>query len=77
MAITDKDMDRYYLNRFNLYKKDYDKAFLWACKNWYKMLPHAQGMYARSIADQIADTCRIPDPAASDIARSISLSMGI
>lgn len=37
MAVTNKDMDRYYLNRFNIYKKDYDKAFTWANKNWYKM----------------------------------------
>lgn len=77
MTITSKDMDRYYLNKFNIYKKDYDKAFSWACKNWYKMLPHAQGKHARSIADQIVDVCRIPYSAAADIASSISISMGI
>ena len=77
MTITSKDMDKYYLNKFNIYKKDYDKAFSWACKNWYKMLPHAQGMHARSIADQIVDACRIPYLAASDIANGISISMGI
>lgn len=77
MVITNKDMDRYYLNRFNIYKKDYDRAFSRACKNWYKMLPQAQGKHARSIADQIADTCKIPYSAGVEIANSISISKAI
>ena len=74
MTITDKNMDRYYLNRFNIYKKDYDKAFAWANKNWYRMLPEAQGKNAVSMADQISDACRIPYSAGVDIANSISIS---
>ena len=74
MTITEKDMDRYYLNRFNIYKEDYDKAFTWANKNWHKMLPLAQGIHTRSIADQIADACKIPYSAGVDIANSISIS---
>lgn len=77
MSITEKykiTFDRYYYGRFRISKEQYDKAFLWADKNWYKMLPNAQGIYARSIADQIADECKIPYSAGADIANSISIS---
>lgn len=77
MTITDKDMERYYLNRFNIYKKDYDRVFDWALKNWYKMLPLAQGKSAISIADQIAQACRISYSVGADIANIISLSKAI
>lgn len=77
MTITDKDMDRYYLNKFNIYKKQYDKAFSWACKNWGNMLLDAQGKHAISIADQIAQACRVSYAVGADIANSISISKGI
>lgn len=77
MTITDKDFDKYYLNKYNIYKKDYDTTFNWASKNWYNMLPKAQGKSAISIADQISQTCKIPYPAAADIANSISISRAI
>lgn len=77
MTITDKDMDRYYLNKFNIYKIDYDKAFTWACKNWHRMLPFAQGKNAVSIADQIAQACRVSYAVGADIANSISISVRI
>ena len=80
MTITDKykeTFDRYYHGRFGISKKQYDKAFTWANKNWYNMLPKAQGKNAVSIADQIAQACRIPYSAGADIANSISISRGI
>lgn len=73
----EKRMDRYYLNRFNIYKKDYDRAFNYANKNWYNMLPKAQGKNAVSIADQIAQACKIPYSVGAEIAQSISLSRGL
>ena len=77
MTITNKDMDKYFLNKFNIHKKDYDKVFSWASKNWYNMLQKGQGKNAISIADQISQTCKIPYSAAADIANSISISMAI
>lgn len=77
MTITEKDFDKYYLRIFNIYKKEYDKAFNWANKNWYNMLPKAQGKNAISIADQIAQACRVSYKVGADIANSISLSRGL
>ena len=77
MIATNKDIDKYFLNRFNIYQKEYNNAFIWACKNWHKMLPRAQGKNAVSVADQIAEACKIPYSASADIANSISISRSI
>lgn len=53
------------------------KHFHGHAKNWYKMLPKAQGKNAASIADQIEQACKIPYSAGADIANSISISRGI
>lgn len=73
----EKRMDKYYLKMFNIHKKEYDKAFAWASKNWYNMLPKAQGKNAVSIADQIAQACKVSYAVGANIANSISISRGI
>jgi len=76
----EKRMDRYYLNRFNIYKKDYDRAFNYANKNWFKLVQNASTTHTRNpipISSQIARACHVPESAAADIANSISISMGI
>lgn len=80
MAITDKDMDRYYLNKFNIYKKDYDRAFNYASKHWFELVQNASTTHTQHpspISSQIARACHVPESAGADIANSISISMGI
>lgn len=80
MTITDKDMDRYYLNRFNIYKKDYDRAFNYANKNWFKLVQNASTTHTRNpipISSQIARACHVPESVGAEIANSISLSRGL
>lgn len=68
--------DRYFLNKFGIKEHKYKKAFDWACRNWWNMIPKAQGKNAISIADQIARACRVSYSVGADIARCISFSKG-
>lgn len=68
--------DRYFLNKFGIYERQYKKAFDWACRNWWNIIPKAQGKNAISIADQIKEACHVSYLVGADIAQSISFSEG-
>lgn len=68
--------DRYFLNKFGIKESQYEKAFDWACSNWYNMVLKAQGKNAVSIADQIKEACRVSYTVGADIAQCISFSKG-
>lgn len=74
--ISEQEQDRYYLNNYGIYRKQYDKARDYAIKHWSELVLNAQpkGMYNINIADQLVEACHISYKAASDIAMSISLA---
>ena len=80
MTITSRDMDRYYLNKYNIYEKDYSRAWNYANKNWNKLIMNASTTYTKHIIPisvQISRACHVPVSVGVDIANSISISIGI
>ena len=77
MTLETKDMDRYYLNRYNIYEKDYNRAWNYANKNWYKLIQNASTTYTKHVTPisvQISRACHVPESVGADIANAISLS---